>query len=132
MASQSTSIDFDTSDLIRLSVDMGKMPGKAVAGIEAVAAKAALNIKNGLAAEATGHPMFPQFASAISYDRKLAIGSVEYEIGPDKQRPAGALGNILYFGTSKNAPVLNLMGPLEAEEPNFIKYLELVAVKAIG
>lgn len=122
-----TSIDFDTGDLARLTVDLGKVPGKAMAAVEATSAKSALNIKNGMVADATGHEMFPQFPQSISYDRKFTVTGVEYEIGPDKDRPQGPLGNILYFGTSKNAPVLNLLGPLEAEEPAYLAQLAAAA-----
>lgn len=128
-----TSMDFDTSDLARLSVDLGKVPGKAMAAVEAVSAKAALNVKNRMAmdAETFVGTHAPYFHRAISYDRKLSIGSVEYEIGPDKQRRQGPLGNIFYFGTSQLPPVLSLLAPLEAEEPDYIKYLALAAAGAL-
>jgi hypothetical protein len=46
-------------------------------------------------------------------------GEFSAEIGPDKERVQGALGNIIYFGTSKNAPQLSLEGPLNRETQRF-------------
>lgn len=113
-------VHFDTGALARLNVELGRVPGKAVGAIDAASAKGALNIKNQMAAEASGHAMFPAFPASITYDRRPTFGSIAYEVGPDKTKRQGALGNILYFGTSRNAPVLNLLGPLEAETPNYV------------
>ncbi len=120
-------IEIDTADVARLAVDLGRTSAKVLAVVEAVSAKAALNIKNQMVTDASGHETFPHFPRSIGYERRLTLGSVEYEIGPDKNGPQGALGNILYFGTSRDAPVLNLLGPLEAEEPNYLKYLAAAA-----
>lgn len=124
-------IDFDTSAVRKLSEDLGKASGKVFAAVEAVTAKAALNVKTNMArdAETFAGSHAPHFHRSISYDRKLTIGSVAYEIGPDKSRRGaqGALGNILYFGTSKNSPVLNLTAGLEEEAPNFIAHLAIAA-----
>lgn len=81
-----------------------------------VVSKGALNIKNGLRDDAKSSGHYKHFHRSISYDM---IDDLKAEIGPDKDRIQGALGNILYFGTSKNAPVLNLNGPYEREEPRF-------------
>lgn len=51
------------------------------------------------------------YASSITYDIKTAgPGSVWAEIGPDKARRQGALGNLIEFGSAKNAPIPHL-GP---------------------
>lgn len=117
-------IEFDASDLDRLAVEIGRQEVKAAAGLYAVGTKAAVNVKQGMAADASGLAHAPQFPASISYDVAPAgIRSVLWRIGPDKDRPQGALGNILYFGTSKNAPVLDVGKALREETPRIERAL---------
>lgn len=90
-----------------------------------VVRKGAVNIKNGLRADAANGGSYKHFNRSISYDE--INGGLGAEIGPDKSLIQGALGNILYFGTSKNAPVLNLEGPLNQETPRFENALADIA-----
>ncbi len=120
-------VDFDSSEVVRLGVDLGLSPAQVALGVAAVVLKGAVNIKTQMAAEAASSGTTRHFAGAISYDATdEGLGAVGYVIGPDKDRPQGPLGNILYFGTRDRAPVLDLMGPLEAEEPRFIAALQAV------
>ncbi|PSK96697.1 hypothetical protein CLV30_12579 [Haloactinopolyspora alba] len=112
-------IRVDDSEVLALAADVGRISGRAVDDAAAIVEKGALNIKNGLRDAAQGHPSFPAFPNSISYDINYGAGSIEAEIGPDKNRTQGALGNLLYFGSSKNAPVLDLEGPVRSEEPKF-------------
>jgi hypothetical protein len=109
----------DTSQLAALAADLGGVPATVVKPMNAVTKRAAQNIKNDLVADAQSSGHLKHFSRSISYDRVAGIGSIGYEIGPDKDRTQGALGNIAYFGTSKNGPVLSIDGPLEAETPRF-------------
>jgi hypothetical protein len=114
----------DTSQLEKLAADLAAVPAETRPKFRAVVGKGALNIKNGLRADAAGHPTYRYFPTSISYDM---TGEFSAEIGPDKGRVQGALGNILYFGTSKNAPQLSLEGPLQKEIPRFEDALADVA-----
>lgn len=126
-------IDVDFSETRRLEANIAKVPGRVAVDVAAITAKAAHNIKTGLAADAENNGHYPAFADSITYDRKFSsLTSIDYEIGPDKDRRQGALGNILYFGTSKNAPVLDLEGPVRAEEPVFLRELQAAAARAVG
>lgn len=130
----SDGIDFDTGDLIKLSVDMGRTPVVTAAAARAVVQKGSLNIKNQMISEATsvlGSGSARYFPQSITYETRELATSATGIIGPDKARVQGALGNLLYFGTSRDAPVLNLLGPLEAEEPRFIAALLAAAEKAM-
>lgn len=124
-------VTVDTSELRRLAADVGQVPGRAVKESAPIVAKGALNIKNDMREQASGHPHFPAFPSSITFDTEVTATGIEAEIGPDKDRPQGALGNLLYFGSSKNAPVLDIMAPMEAEAPRFEKALGLVAVNLL-
>lgn len=106
----------DTSELDKLADDLADIPEEKRPEFRKVVEKGALNIKTGLRADAAGHPTYRLFPLSITYDM---TGELEAEIGPDKGRVQGALGNILYFGTSKNAPQLDLEGPLQREIPRF-------------
>ena len=61
--------------------------------------------------------------SAISYDSAYRLGQVGYEIGPDKGRRGGALGNIYYFGTSRGGGSGDIDKPLNSEAPRLEKAL---------
>ncbi len=66
----------------------------------------------------SGHRYLPQYPQSITYDIKPTATGVEAEIGPDKDRPQGPLGNIIEYGTSKNAPLPHLGPALDAAEPD--------------
>lgn len=127
-------MDVDYTEVRRLLEDLGKVPGHVVSEVAAATRKGAQNIKDEMVREAEaelsgGHAR--RFPASISYDMVPAIGAIEYVIGPDKDRPQGALGNILYFGTSKNAQVLDINAPLDREQPRFLKALADAAAKAV-
>lgn len=98
-------------------------------GLRAPAIATGLIVKSGAAiqrrmradAEGIGHA--PSFPASITTDLTQTFAGPEVEIGPDKDRRQGALGNILYYGTSKNGPVRNLIVGIEAELPLFEKAL---------
>jgi hypothetical protein len=113
-------MEIDTSELRVLAVDLGNVPEEKRPEVRKVVSKGALNIKNHMRDDAKSNGHYKHFHRAISYDM---LGDLEAEIGPDKDKIQGALGNILYYGTSKNSPVLNLFGPAERELPRFAKAL---------
>lgn len=117
------SFTVDTSDLKRVATNLGKVAGSLIPDVDAVVKKGANNIKEELAADARGSTHFKGMAGSISYDSKYGIGEVAYEIGPDKGRAGGALGNIYYFGTSRGGGSGNLEGPLNNEAPRLEKAL---------
>lgn len=88
-----------------------------------VTAKAALNIKNDAKKKVSGLAHAPHYPRSISYDLAVDELTVTAEIGPDKDRPQGSLGNILEYGTSKNPPYAHLGPALDYEGPNFERYL---------
>jgi hypothetical protein len=90
-----------------------------------VVSKGALNVKNGMRIDAADGGHYKHFNRSITYD--INDDGLTAEIGPDKALIQGALGNILYFGTSKNAPVIHLEGPLNKETPRLERVLGDVA-----
>jgi hypothetical protein len=110
---------FDLSEVRALEQDLGRISGQVVKPLTETLTKSANAVRDAMRADAAGHAHFPHFPNAITADVKTRVGQLEAEIGPDKSRTQGALGNILYFGTSKNGPVLNINAGLDAEAPKF-------------
>lgn len=108
-----------------LATDLGKVSKDVEKRAEQVLERGALNVKNRMVEDArSSHKGAARhFAGSISYDRATRVGQLGYEIGPDKDRQQGALGNILYFGTSKNAPTLDIEAGLIEEAPRLEKAL---------
>ena len=120
-------VSMDVSEVGRLAADLGKAGPAVVPLARAVVEKGALNVKNGMARDATGIGHAPAFPRSITYD----VRGLSAEIGPDKGRRQGALGNILAFGTSKNAPVWDHTAAIRREEPFFMQHLQRVAAEAL-
>lgn len=114
-------------DLNRFGVELGKISGSALKETDAVLEKGAHNIKEDLVSGAKASRHFKGLAPSISYDSKYSLGTASYEVGPDKNRKGGGLGNVAYFGTSRGGGTLDLEGPLMREAPEVYNQLsELV------
>ena len=116
-------ITFDTSEVRRLAVELGAVPAQVAPEVRKVVAKGALNIKQDWAKRWAGLSHAPALASAVNYDVKAGPGGAEAEIGPDKSRRQGALGNLIEFGSINNAPHPGGGPALAAEAPKFEKAL---------
>lgn len=117
----------DTSDLDKLAASLVRATAATVPAVDAVVAKGALNIKTDAARRASGLAHAPAYPRSITYDTFHTPRTSQAVIGPDKDRRQGALGNILEYGTIKNAPVPHLGPALDAEAPKFEKALGDVA-----
>lgn len=121
-----------TAELRKLSENLGKVAGSAVKDVDAVVQKGALNVKKELAYSAVWSKHFKGMAGSISYDSHYLPGRVRYEVGPDKNRRGGALGNIAYFGTSRGGGTLDIEQPLRSEGPRLQGALADLAAKWAG
>ena len=120
--------DLDLSEVDKLAADLHHRVGGVGADVAAVVRKGALNIKNESRQMISGLAHAPLYPQSITYDvtGDGRFGSVEAEIGPDKDKPQGALGNILEYGTANNAPFAHLGPALDRETPRFVKALEKI------
>lgn len=107
---------FDTRQLNDLARDLGAsiLVSRDLPGI---VEKGAADIKAEAAALISGHPYAPAYPRSITYDVSVEGATVRAEIGPDKRRRQGALGNILEYGTSKNAPIPHLQPAFDHQVP---------------
>lgn len=121
----------DVSALNRLVSDMEAASGAVQRESRGVLQKGALNVKMDAQKFASGLAHAPHYPSSITYDTRITAHGIVAEIGPDKSRTQGALGNILEYGTSNNAPITHLGPALDREGPNLEKALADLAAKAL-
>jgi hypothetical protein len=123
------SINANTRQLDELAAVFRVNAVQAQVQARAVVARGALNVKNGWRANATATAgrhgrLYP---ASISYDMRPHPTGASAEIGPDKTRPQGALGNLLEFGSVTNPTHMDGARALAAEAAAFT-----VHVAAIG
>jgi hypothetical protein len=124
---------FDTRELVELSRSLEKAIGVTSDQAAPVVTKGAVNIKADARKRVSGLRHARRYPASITFDPVRTIASRAWtEIGPDKDRPQGALGNILEFGTINNPPHPHMEPAGRAEAPRFEKALEDLAVKALG
>ena len=116
-------------DIRQLVEDLGKIPAKALKGLDAIVQRGALNVKNEMRADAGASVHFKGMAGSITYESHYRIGQVRYVIGPDKSISGGALGNIYYFGTSRGGGSGDIGKALRSEQPRFFKALQDGAIE---
>lgn len=115
-----TALDELSADLLRAGVEVR-------AAARPVVTKAAVNVKNRMRQEASGHKHAPNLPSAISYD--LTDGGLGFECGPERGK-AGSLA-FYYFGNSKiGASIPDPVIALRDEAENTCGYLS-AAVSAV-
>lgn len=84
-----------------------------------VVRKGLTNIKNSWRAGWAGFKHAPALPAAVTFDEDEQDGALGGEVGPDKSRRQGALGNLLEFGSQNNAPHPAGQKALDEEAPRF-------------
>ncbi|MCU1488290.1 MAG: hypothetical protein JWN67_5036 [Actinomycetia bacterium] len=114
----------DVSEINQLAADLTK--AGLLAGVKAygVAEEYARGTQADARQFAPHGPYTKQYPASITSDVTITPTAIVAEVGPDKDRPQGALGNLLEYGTGKQAPQAHL-GP--AHDRNLPK-----AVKRLG
>lgn len=110
-------LEWDTSGVNRLAVDLSEAPGRAQRKAPGVFARGAFEIKNRIKRAASGHDYLPSLDAHVSYTK---YGFLDYEIGFDKVGQ-GNLANIAVYGSINNAPVM--------ESPEMIARYELPEIE---
>ncbi|MFE7609245.1 hypothetical protein [Streptomyces celluloflavus] len=80
----------------------------------------ARRIKEDARRRISGHPHLPHYPHSITYDLRSSAAGPWAEIGPDKSRTQGPLGNVIEFGTRNNAPIPHIGPAFEAGVPDFV------------
>lgn len=117
-----------------LLADLQTAGTRAMDGIYATTAKAALNIKTEAARNAPNrHGSLKLYPKSITYDiERFGRVGVQAEIGPDKDLPQGALGNLIEFGSVHNHAEPSLIPAWEKESETWIKFVSDAAEAAFG
>lgn len=102
----------DGNELADLAADLGRVGPAAVKNIMKAGDFAATELRDIVREKAPGGAMTPAYPASITWDRDplAGFGVAAWEVGPDKDRPQGALGNLLEYGSRNNAPIPHL-GP---------------------
>lgn len=117
-------ITIDPSEMRRLVADLGRVSTRIVAKLDPIIKKGAVNLKGDLNEQAASSRSFKGMAGSVTFDARHASGFVGYEVGPDKSRRGGALGNIFFFGGANGGGGTgDLDGALSREEPELVKAL---------
>lgn len=103
----------------------------APAEVRKVVARGALNIKTDAKRRVGQLAHAPAYPSSITYDTRLTPGGAVAEIGPDKAKRQGALGNLLEFGSVNNPPHPHMAPAGDAERPRFERALEDLAARGL-
>lgn len=108
------------SELDNLVADLQRASVLAGPRARAAVSRSARNVRDGARKLAPSGPYTPSYPSSITDDVLMEGDRIIGEIGPDKDRRQGALGNVLEYGTAKHAPQAHLGPALDREIPDFV------------
>lgn len=124
-------ITIDSSDFSKLVADVTRVPVEAQRFLPQALEVTSRNVRDTARENARGLEHAPAFPYSITYDfvgdthGGGALGAFfggrgahtfETEIGPDKERPQGALGNLIEYGSVNNPPQGIMHGALQQHE----------------
>lgn len=121
----------DASEVHALAADMQMAPARVMLALTPVAHRAGNKMKAGLRSQARGHRRLAGLPAGISYEVDVTATQVKVEAGWFNPVGQGHLENIAAFGTSRNAPVMDIMQPLHAEVPAFMRWVAKVGSEAL-
>jgi len=110
-------VTVDATGLDRLAMSFQALPPRVQAECLRVVDRAAVNIKRDARDAVKGMAHAPAYPASITYDTRWDQQVYEAEIGPDKTRRQGALGNLIEYGSVNNPPRPHLGPALQAEAP---------------
>jgi hypothetical protein len=126
-------VQFTRTGDLELALTLDRATSKALPETTKVIGRASFNIKNHWKKLWSGFPHLPALPGAINYDIYPTLaGNVESEIGVDKTRRQGELGNIIAFGSPTSAPIPGPLTALDAEAPKFESALAALGAKLLG
>lgn len=123
---------FDGRELAYLATSIDKASAVAAEETAKVVSRGALNIKKDAQRRIKGLRHARRYPYAIDYDLYVTGRGAVADVGANKSKRQGALGNLLEYGSTNNPPHPHMRPAAEAEMPNFVKAMEDLAVKALG
>lgn len=131
-------IDFDFSEVDQLAADLGTVPRTAGRFVRAAVETSARHVKDGWRDETAGISHAPTFPRSIDYTvstlQAFGVSVIEAEIGPDKGKPQGALGNLIEYGGAEHGGLASRRGVgaagVRAVQEDFVKGLSVALADA--
>jgi len=117
----------DISGLNELVADLTAAPGRAQRKVDGVVRKGAVNVKQDWQQRASGLAHAPLYPASITFDVGWERGSYVAEVGPDKDLPQGALGNLIEYGSANSPPHGDGSAAIDTEAPKFLRAMEDLA-----
>ena len=131
-------MDADFGELMQLEADIEHAADALPKYLRKALDVTSISVKKDAQATVKGRKGLGHAAGAIDYELKGSSGSVSEmssEIGYDKGKPAGALGNLIEFGAPNSgnqlAPSHDLGNALLANEADFVRGVEAAAADAM-
>lgn len=110
---------FDVDGITELVADLSDAPGRAQRKVDGVVRKGAVNVRDDWRDLAASYDHAPLYPLSITFDTKWEGSAYVAEVGPDKDKPQGALGNLIEYGSANNPPHADGAAALSVEEPRF-------------
>jgi hypothetical protein len=110
-------MSIDTSQLDAFGRDLGRTGRRMTRNVQKDIRVTALDIKEDARRFATGISYAPSYPRSIDFELIFRLQEAAAKIGPDKNGPQGALGNILEYGTVNNGPRKHLGPALDRKAP---------------
>jgi hypothetical protein len=120
----------DTSELDALARNLAAAPARIIPALVPVAHRAGANIKRTMRRDATGHRHLTDLPRFVEYDVDQGATSITVDVG-FRREGQGNLANVAAFGTSNNAPVMDITRGLVDEVPNFMRWVAKVGSEAL-
>jgi len=120
-------------DVIGLNLvveDLNRFPLRLAVNVRKAVQVTSQKVRDDARNRIKGHKYLPAYPYSITYDTKVTAEGVEGEIGPDKGKAQGPLGNIVEYGTSKNAPIPHLGPALDANAEDLVAGVEIAVRQA--
>lgn len=121
--------NIDATEVNQLAADLGEVAAGAGGLVRKALEVSARHVKDHWRDNLpqSGHAKWLRFA--VTYDLSSSFGPggavLQAEIGPDKDRKQGALGNLIEFGSVNNPPQGQGQAALEANVDDFEKGLDM-------
>jgi hypothetical protein len=116
--------DFDLTGLDKLTADLLGAGVEALPFVRQAVQGTALGVKKSWQGKVSGSRGLGGLARTVSYDTEIKGGAVTAEIGYDKGRGQGPLGNISEFGSKYHAPRGYGAAALHENEDDFVRGIE--------
>lgn len=120
---------FDFSELDQLAADLGEVPEKAGPNIAKAITVSSIKVKESWQEPLKGSATLPRLPYALSFDitnlQAFGVSVIKSEIGFDKEKPQGALGNVSEYGTPTITGRGYGIAALHANEADFVKGLSV-------